>query len=266
MNKIKFLFFCLLSFFALTACSSTNDESQNKEQDNLAIMTEDVKSSDSTKEGVVTDNENISRDNVTVVESELAFAFNYEEVERLIEDSELAVEGIVVSTENYVYIDKDTGQGEPFTKLSFKINKVLNGDSRLEGKEITVLEMGGYITAEQSGMGDKFPDLTEEELNETFFVIPDGHKPSIKGDEMVAFLTSETEGFETGFDFYTFIGVYQSKFEYNENSEEYVRPSEDFEELIEGAETKKERSIIEEEEQIEESINTEVTKLVEEAE
>ncbi|MCM3677380.1 hypothetical protein M3699_27340 [Peribacillus simplex] len=262
MNKIKFLFVCLLSFSVLTACNGATEESQNKGQDKSVVTAEDDKSNDSTKKEVVADNENVSMDNVTVIESELAFAFDYEDVEQLREDSELAVEGLVMSTENYVYMDEESGEGEPFTKLSFKINKVLNGDSSLEGKEITVLEQGGYITAKQSGMGEKFPDLTEEELNETFFIIPDGHRPSVKGDELVAFLTSQTDGFETGFDFYIFIGVYQSKFEYDEDSEEYARPSEDFDELIGEAETQKEKEVIEEEIQIEEDLNTEVTKLV----
>jgi len=41
-----------------------------------------------------------------------------------LKDSELAVEGVVLSTENYVNMDKATGIGNPLTKLSFKVNNV----------------------------------------------------------------------------------------------------------------------------------------------
>jgi hypothetical protein len=95
------------------------------------------------------------------VNSELSFAVTYNEVNQLMRDSKLAVEGVVLSTENYVNMDKATGIGNPLTKISFRVNNVLKGDSSLEGKEITILEQGGYISAKQNGMKDKFPNLTE---------------------------------------------------------------------------------------------------------
>ncbi|MES9685829.1 hypothetical protein CN514_08215 [Bacillus sp. AFS001701] len=51
----------------------------------------------------------------------------------------MAVEGGVLSIENYVNMDKATGIGNPLTKLFFKVNNVLKGDSSLEGKKITIL-------------------------------------------------------------------------------------------------------------------------------
>ncbi|PEL13334.1 hypothetical protein [Bacillus sp. AFS017336] len=112
-------------------------------------------------------------------------------------------------------------------------------------------------------MENKFPNLTKEDLDEIFFIIPDGHRPSVKGDEFVAFLTSETY-FNTGFDFYEFIAVYQSKFEYDKNSESYIRPSDNFEEMLEEADTIEEEKAIKEEIKIEKAINNDVTELVEE--
>ncbi|MFF2457197.1 hypothetical protein [Peribacillus simplex] len=266
MKKKKFVFFCLLSFFALSACSNTNDESQNKEQDESRLTAENDKPRGSTKEEGDTDSEeaSVDMDNVTVADAQLSFIFSYDDVEHLMRDSGLSVEGEVVATENYVLMDEEVGFGSPFTKLTFKVNQVLSGDSSLEGLEITILEGGGYITAEQDGMKDKFADLTEEELKETSFVIYNGHRPSEKGDILVAFLAKGSS--ETGFEYYSFTGAYQSKFEYDENSKKYVRPSENYDEWVAGVNTRAERSDIEELIQIEEDINDEVTKLVEEAE
>ncbi|XRG80254.1 hypothetical protein V5E38_08100 [Rossellomorea sp. GAMAL-10_SWC] len=112
-------------------------------------------------------------------------------------------------------------------------------------------------------MKDKFPNLTEKNLDETFLVIPDGHRPSVKGAEFVAFLSSDSY-FITGFDFYEFIAVYQSKFEYNKSSEEYIRPSDDYAEMLKEADTIDEKKVIEEEIKIEREINDSVTELVEE--
>jgi hypothetical protein len=67
-------------------------------------------------------------------------------------------------------------------------------------------------------------------------VIPDGHRPSVKGDEFVAFLSSESY-LNTGFDFYEFIAVYKSKFEHDKNSKKFIRPSDDFDEMLKEADT-----------------------------
>jgi hypothetical protein len=265
-DKIKFIFLSLLSFSILTSCSNTINESQNKEKDNSSVIAEDNKTNDSIKEKINAniESENISMDNVTVVDTQLSFLFTYENVEQLIKKSELAVEGIVMSTENYVKMDSETREGIPLTKLTFKINKVLNGNESLKGKKITILEGGGYITAEQEGMKDKFPNLTEKELNEVFFVTIDGHKPSVKGDKLAIFLSNKPNDSEIEFDYYVLTGAYQSKFKYNENSKKYERPSEEFVKAIKETKTKKEKiKTVEEEIQIEEEINTEVTKLVE---
>ncbi|XZF77780.1 hypothetical protein ACSBO6_09615 [Bacillus sp. AL-1R] len=202
-------------------------------------------------------------ENVKVLNSAISFAVTYNDVNQLMKDSELAVEGGVLSTENYVNMDEATGTGNQLTKLSFKVNHVLKGDSSLEGKKITILEQGGYISARQSGMKDKFPNLTEKDLDEIYFVIPDGHRPSVKGDEFVAFLSSDSY-FNTGFDFYEFITVYQSKFKYDKNSKEYKRPSDEFAEMVKEADTLDEKKTIEEEIKSENEINDSVTDLEEE--
>ncbi|MEH7455385.1 hypothetical protein [Gottfriedia acidiceleris] len=259
-KKMKSLFFIILSLSFLTAC---NVQTQSKKKDPTTSIAEDIKTDNSTKKELINDNDPNFTDNVKVVNTELAFAVTYNDVNQLMKDSELAVEGEVLSTENYVYMDIDTGIGKPLTKLSFRVNNVLKGDSSLKGKKITILEQGGYISAKQSGMKDKFPNLTEKDLDETFLIIPDGHRPSVKGDEFVAFLSSDSY-FKTGFDFYEFIAVYQSKFEYDKSSEEYLRPSDDFAEMLKDADTIDEKKVIEEEIKIEKEINDNVTELVEE--
>ncbi|KQL32957.1 hypothetical protein AN960_23640 [Bacillus sp. FJAT-25509] len=94
-------------------------------------------------------------------------------------------------------------------------------------------------------------------------IIPDGHRPSVKGDEFVAFLSSDSY-FNTGFDFYEFIAVYQSKFKYNKINKKFIRPSDNFTEMLKEADTLDEKKIIKEEIKIEKEINDHVTDLVEE--
>ncbi|MEH7350650.1 hypothetical protein [Gottfriedia acidiceleris] len=262
-KKMNSLFFIILSLSFLTACNSENDQTLSKDKEPPTSIAEDNKTDNPTKKEVINENNNSVTDNAKVVNSELSFAVTYNDVNQLMKDSELAVEGVVLSTENYVNMDKATGIGNPLTKLSFKVNNVLKGDSSLEGKKITILEQGGYISAKQIGMKDKFPNLTKKELDETYLIIPDGHRPSVKGDEFVAFLSRESY-FNTGFDFYEFIAVYQSKFEYDKNSKEYIRPSDDFAEKLKEADTIDEKKVIEEEIKIEKEINDHVTELVEE--
>ncbi|MFD4707723.1 hypothetical protein ACFWM3_23145 [Gottfriedia sp. NPDC058432] len=259
-KKMKSLFFIILSLSFLTAC---NDQTQSNKEDPTTSIAKDIKTDNSTKKELINENGQNFTENAKVVNKELVFAVTYNDVNQLMKDSELAVEGVVLSTENYVNMDKATGIGNPLTKLSFKVNNVLKGDSSLEGKNITILEQGGYISAKQSGMKDKFPNLTKKELDETYMIIPDGHRPSVKGDQFVAFLSSESY-FETGFDFYEFIAVYQSKFEYDKKSEAYERPSDDFAEMLKEADTLDEKKVIEEEIKIEKEINDHVTDLVEE--
>ncbi|MEM5010078.1 hypothetical protein [Niallia taxi] len=273
MKNLRSIRFGILSMFILTGCGSIGNESQIEEQEKKNNHTESVSQKDTSnssleEKNLVDNNKEISVDNATIIETQASFVVKYENARELVDDSEIAVEGVVVSTENYVHIDKETAQGYPYTKLTFKINQVLNGDPSLEGSEILILEEGGYITAEQDGMDEKFPDLTEEELKETYLITLNGHKPSSKGDEMVAFLNgygkSETD-FKTNFDYYSFIGAYQAKFDYDKKSSKYMRPAENFDVMLKQARTKADKSFVEEEVEVEEGINEEVTKLVNEA-
>jgi|GEM_PF-3155951 len=259
-KKMKSLVFIILSISFLTAC---NNQTQSKKNELTTSIAEDINTENSTRKELINEKNQSFTEYEKVINTELAFAVTYNDVNQLMKDSELAVEGVVLSTENYVNMDKATGIGNPLTKLSFKVNHVLKGDSSLEGRKITILEQGGYISAKQLGMKDKFPNLTEKDLDETFFIIPDGHKPSVKGDEFVAFLSSESY-FNTGFDFYEFIAVYQSKFEYDKKSQEYIRPSDNYAEMLNEADTLDEKKVIEDEIKIEKEINDDVTELVEE--
>ncbi|PGL72324.1 hypothetical protein [Bacillus sp. AFS055030] len=218
-KKIKSLFVMILSFSFLTACNGKIDQTQSNKKETATSIVENITTVNSTENEQINVNDQDFAENVKVLNSAISFAVTYNDVNQLMKDSELAVEGVVLSTENYVNMDEATGTGNPLTKLSFKVNHVLKGDSSLVGKKITILEQGGYISARQSGMKDKFPNLTEKDFDEIYFVIPDGHRPSVKGDEFVAFLSSDSY-FNTGFDFYEFITVYQSKFKYDKNSKE----------------------------------------------
>ncbi|PEL13333.1 hypothetical protein [Bacillus sp. AFS017336] len=133
-NKIKSLLVILIPFYFLTAGNIKVDQSQSKDNEPLTAAAKDIKADTSTE------NDHNFTDNVKIVNSDLTFAVTYNDVNQLMKDSELAVEGVVLSTENYVYMDKDSGIGNPLTKLSLKINNVLKGDSSLVGKKITILE------------------------------------------------------------------------------------------------------------------------------
>ncbi|MFE0504673.1 hypothetical protein ACWF7H_21495 [Peribacillus butanolivorans] len=269
MKVIKLMISSVFILSLLVGCSNSTREAEKK-------STEDTSALDSSVENNAERNQTndelesysgVSYEGATIVEESLAFAVSYEDTEQLLTVSDIAVEGVVTATENYVYYMEEVGYGTPFTKVTLKVNKVIKGDESLVGKEILLLEDGGLITAREQGMADKFPDATEEQLDEVCFLIPDGHKPSIPGDEIVAFLSNNIgEEIQTGFDYYYFIGTYKSKFIYNKDTENYERPSEDFEELVEEAGTKEEISNIEEEIQIEEAINSQVTELIEEME
>ncbi len=269
MKVTKLMISSVFILSLLVGCSNSTREVEDKSTEANSALDSSVENNAEKNQNndELEDDTGVSYEGATIIEESLAFAVSYEDTEQLLTVSDIAVEGVVVATENYVYHMEEVGYGTPFTKVTLKVNKVIKGDESLVGKEILLLEDGGLITAREQGMADKFPDAAEEELDEVFFLIPDGHKPSIPGDEIVAFLSNNIdEEIQTGFDYYYFIGAYQSKFIYNEDTGNYERPSEDFEELIEEAETKEEISNIEEEMQIEREINIEVTELIEEME
>ncbi|KQL32956.1 hypothetical protein AN960_23635 [Bacillus sp. FJAT-25509] len=165
-KKMRSLFFIILSLSFLTAC---NDQTQSDKEEATTSIAKVIKTDNSTKKELINENGQNFTENAKVVNKELAFAVTYNDVNQLMKDSQLAVEGVVLSTENYVNMDKATGIGNPLTKLSFKVNNVLKGDSSLEGKIITILEQGGYISAKQSGMKDKFPNLTKKGVRRNIF-------------------------------------------------------------------------------------------------
>ncbi len=66
---------------------------------------------------------------------------NFDLVEYLMQASDLVVKGAVIATEPYVPIDEGSHR-RPYTKLTFKISKVISGEKRLRGKTISILEMG----------------------------------------------------------------------------------------------------------------------------
>ncbi|XRG80253.1 hypothetical protein V5E38_08095 [Rossellomorea sp. GAMAL-10_SWC] len=123
-RKMKSLFFIILSLSFLTAC---NVQTQSKKKEPSTSVAEDIKTENSTNKELVNEKDPNFTDNAKVVNTELAFAVTYNDVKQLMKDSELAVEGEVLSTENYVYMDKTTGIGKPLTKLSFRVNNVLKG-------------------------------------------------------------------------------------------------------------------------------------------
>jgi len=100
--------------FILTGCGSIGNESQIEEQEKKKKNhTESVSQKDSSNSSVEEknledNNKEISADNATIIETQASFVVKYENARQLVDDSEIAVEGVVVSTENYVHIDKET--------------------------------------------------------------------------------------------------------------------------------------------------------------
>lgn len=137
-------------------------------------------------------------------------------------DSNLVVKGTVIASEPYIFMNGDDS-GTPYTKLKFKIKKVIIGDKNLKGTIITILEYGGEITKNEFGLNKKGTKLSRTESQEKIKVMLEGIPNSTVGQNIIAFLTDDTGTLNTDFKFYGIMGGYKGRFTYDLKSKKYNR-------------------------------------------
>lgn len=123
---------------------------------------------------------------------------NFDRLEDLMKASELVVKGTVIATEPYVPIDEGSHR-RPYTKLTFKISKVISGEKRLNGKTISILEMGDENL--------KFEGILNSKV----------------GQSNIAFLIDVNESTNLETKLYGIYGAYKGKFIEDNNSRKYFR-------------------------------------------
>ncbi|MFF3024266.1 hypothetical protein ACFVRR_16705 [Gottfriedia sp. NPDC057948] len=112
--------------------------------------------------------------------------------------SELVAKGTVIATEPYVPINEGSHR-RPYTKLTFKISKVISGEKRLNGKTISILEMGDENL--------KFEGIFNSKV----------------GQSNIAFLIDVNESTNLETKLYEIYGAYKGKFILDNNSSKYFR-------------------------------------------
>lgn len=211
MKKIYSLLLCFLILFSLVGCSSNksskNDKKNSSSQYNQIVEKAKVLGAKSKKD----------YSSMKQIDSSAFMNIEINSLNDIKKITDISVQGVVVSTEPVVF---NVGSaGEAFTKVTFYVNKVLEGDQSLVGKEIIVYEAGGVISSEELGMKEKFPDLSSSELSKKVVVIFDGVPNSIPGTEMVLFLEKGSKAnFDIEGDFYHIIGNHLSRFDKNNNN------------------------------------------------
>ncbi|PLS32587.1 hypothetical protein CYV26_12455 [Carnobacterium maltaromaticum] len=194
-----------------------------------------------------------------VAKTSSAMAVDFDSLETIKNRSTLGIEGIVIKEESYVHSQEES-PSRPYTKLTLEITKVLSGDANLVGQTIIILESGGEITKEELGFKEKFPEMSEEELQEEIIVLSDGIENTRIGEEIVGFLTDDMGDMQTDFSFYSFVGEYNSRFKKNPETNRFERvlPEEGYEES-----PKLRRSVSNDEESRNNEIEDELNQLVE---
>ena len=144
------------------------------------------------------------------------------------------------------------------------MRNVLEGSPELVGQEIVVYEPGGLISKEELGFlkkrSDEAPTLTDEQLAEEVVVNINGVHNSLPGNEVVFYLV-KVKGQELGLtnDFYQIMSDYQTRFDKNEETQQYERP--DTEVTINDFDKEIIETAIDEKKLIE--LNREVTEVIE---
>lgn len=207
MKKAILFLSCFIVVFSLNGCTNNKNKSSSKAKasNKYDLIVKKAKSSslEPSKENLpkeVIKNNNFMTDSI----------HSLEDIKRL---TEIGVQGIVVSSENYVIINS------PYTKITFYINKVLYGDQSLVGTEIVIYELGGIISNQELGMKEKFPNMSESELSKKVILVYDGVPNSNVGTEQILFLIKTPKSYlDVDTDFYSTFGSYLTRFDKSENN------------------------------------------------
>jgi len=157
-----------------------------------------------------------SEDYDSVAITQVDFIKPYNTVDKLSEDATIVVVGVVTSTSNYLHIVND--DAVPYTVFELLVTTTLKGDVE-QNAVINVAEYGGTLTAEQAGLAQKFPEMTESEKAETIF-LSFGDEPIKVGQQLLLFLSNEM-GYQVlniEQPYYMIVGEYHGKLIHVNNS------------------------------------------------
>lgn len=211
MKKIYSILLCFLILFSLVGCSSNknskNDKKNSSNQYNQIVEKAKVS-------GAQYEKDYFSKEQIETTSFLSDNVDSLNDIKRL---TEVSVQGVVVNSEPCVI--RKSSEGSAYTKVTFYVNKVLEGDQSLVGTEIIIYESGGIISKKDLGLEKKFPEMSASELSEQVVVLNDGVANSIPGTEMVLFLKKFPKNYlDVDTDFYQVFGNYLTRFDKTSNN------------------------------------------------
>jgi hypothetical protein len=120
--------------------------------------------------------------NIETISTTSDFAIIYKSIDELVQNSDVIVEGVVISAEPIDYTPNGTEAGTVLTMAKVKVTKSFN-DTVKKDDIVTFIEPGGVTTKKALGL-DKKMKLTEAELNEKVQVLTNG-VPNLKSNHKV---------------------------------------------------------------------------------
>jgi hypothetical protein len=159
--------------------------------------------------------------NIETIATTSDFSIIYKSIDELMKNSDLIIEGVVMSAESMDYTPNGTEVGTVLTKAKVKVIKSFN-DTAKKDDIVTFIEPGGVTTKKVLGL-DKKMKLTETELNDKVQVISNG-VPNLKRNDKVL-LFGATPKLDKGDvnvvpeTHYWVLGAHQGKFKITETSE-----------------------------------------------
>ncbi len=211
MKKIYSLLLCFLLLFSLIGCSDNksgnNDKKNSSSQYNKIVEKAKVSGKQYKKDY-------FSKEQIETTSFLSDGVDSINDIKRL---TEVSVQGVVINSEPCVI--RKSSEGSAYTKVTFYVNKVLEGDQSLVGTEIIIYESGGVISKKDLGLQKKFPEMSDSELSEEVVIINDGVANSVPGTEMVLFLKKFPKHYlDVDTDFYQVFGHHLTRFDKTSNN------------------------------------------------
>ncbi|MGX7417346.1 hypothetical protein ACWOFR_00940 [Carnobacterium gallinarum] len=156
-----------------------------------------------------------------------AFTDSLDDIKTLELNSTIGIQGVVIESNSRIDIDEKLERADGNTRLVVLVNDVLYGDPSLVGQQVVIYQAGGYVTKRQQGLNEKFPDMSEVELDEEVFTEFNHTHPSEVGTELVGYLALISDEYrKLDYPYYDFLAISLSRFEKNEDTEFYEQVNE----------------------------------------
>ncbi|MGX7418689.1 hypothetical protein ACWOFR_07760 [Carnobacterium gallinarum] len=225
---MKKIILTTLLLFSLVGCKNNTDQTKENilsKESNLkpAIETKqtkmDAKAYDSAVKKAQEKSNELKEDYLQAEKmSKSAFTDSVLNLEDMQSKTDLGVQGVVIDSNPYIDIEENFQDGIGRTRLTFLVNQVLYGDQSLVGQTIIIYQPTGFITKRQLGLQNKFPEMSDEELNSPMLSEVNGVAPLATGTELIAYLAKDLEGDEVMYGFYS---INLTMFDKNEATGEY---------------------------------------------